>query len=159
MESQFDINDMLKDVISDVHHLKGAVSVADEDLKGLKNSVIPTLEKELRAKFTSLEKAKLETELYSKKANLLFFNIPNTNGAGEDTEATLISHLSSGGFQGLEDMIFANVHRLLTKAAVTGKLDPIIAKFVRMKDRNHVLNFKPTNGKNLSVVLHLPASM
>ncbi len=160
MESQFDnINDTLKEVISDVNHLKGAVSVMDEDLKSLKEGVIPKLETELRDKITSLEKAKLESELYSKKTNLLFFNIPNMDGAGEDTEAVLTSYLSSVGLQGLQNMTFVNVHRLPTKTAVSGKPDPIIAKFVRMKDRNHVLNFKPTNGKNLTVAPHLPASM
>ena len=61
MQSQFDnINDTLKDVISDVNHLKGAVSVMDEDLNVLKRGVIPKLETELRAKIASLDKAKLE---------------------------------------------------------------------------------------------------
>ena len=115
--------------------------------------------KEQLTRSPALEKARLEAELYSKKANLLFFNIPLASAAYmEDTEAVLRDHLATIDFPGSVALQFVNVHRLPTKNDST-RPDPIIAKFVTMKERNAVLNFKPSGDKKLSVAPHLPAAM
>ena len=55
------------------------------------------MEAYLKKKIDALEKAKLETELYSKMMNLLLFNIPPATSPTADTEAVLREYLSSVG--------------------------------------------------------------
>ena len=153
------VQESLNIVRTDVNHLKGSLAIVEGDLNTVKSKTIPELENNLKAKISALEQTRLESELYSKKTNLLFFNVPSSTAFGEeDTEATLCNHLTSLGLPDVGDLIFCNVHRLPSKTTVQGKPHPIIAKFVRMKDRNMVLNFKPDVGK-LSVAPHLPVAM
>lgn len=70
--------------------------------------------------------------MYSKKANLLFFNIPESKG--ENTEAELRKLISRSSAPDAESIDFVNVHRLPTKYGER----PIIAKFVKMKDRESI---------------------
>lgn len=147
-------------VTADVDHLKTAVNMVEDDVKEIKKDTIPKLKKELNDKIAELEKTRLTTELYSKKPNLLFFNVPMSSAANmEDTEAILRAHLDAVDFPGSDSIPFVNVHRLPTKDKESRRPDPIIAKFVMMKDRNAVLNYKPPADKKLSVAPHLPASM
>ena len=160
MDTRLDaLQHSLSVVTADVDHLKSAVQIVEDDVNVIKDKTIPELEKDLTDKIEALEKARLEAELYSKKANLLFFNIPLASAAYmEDTEAVLRDHLATIDFPGSVALQFVNVHRLPTKNDST-RPDPIIAKFVTMKERNAVLNFKPSGDKKLSVAPHLPAAM
>ena len=69
------IQQTLNTVIGDVHQFRGAVAIIEKDVNDVKSDKIK-MEANLKEKIDSLEKAKLETELYSKKMNLLLFNIP-----------------------------------------------------------------------------------
>ena len=57
---------------TDVNHLKGSLAIVEGDLNTVKSKTIPELENNLKAKISSLEQTRLESELYSKKTNLLF---------------------------------------------------------------------------------------
>ena len=161
VETRFNnLQETLKTVTSDVNHLKGAVKIVENDLRGVKVNVIPALEKKLTDKIEELEQAKLQSELYSKKQNLLFFNIATPPATGpEDAEKTLCNHLSAVGVPNVKNLLFMNVHRLPTKSANQDRPDPIIAKFARMQDRNMILSFKPVDGIKYSVSPHLPTVM
>ncbi len=152
----------LKTITDDVNHLKSTVNIVEDDLTKVKTDVIPNLENKLTARIEQLEQARLESELYSKKQNLLFFNIPPTPslpGSTEDVVLTLRRHLPDIGVPNAHDIMFINAHRLPTKSPVQGRHLPIITKFANMFDRNMVLNFRPAAKKKFSVSPHLPAVM
>ncbi len=158
-----DMRDEFKSLKHDVEELDRGLRYADEEITELKDETIPKLQKDLMDKINDLQQAKLETELYSKKCNLLFFNIPQNDH--EDCEVVLRGVLSKSDIpsQKVKDIIFANVHRLPTKSRSTDK--PIIAKFVRMCDRDLVLNGITKckdiilHDKPVLVAPHLPAPM
>ena len=138
----------------------------NHEVSEIKSKTVPNLEKELLAKITALEESKLATELYSKKNNLLFFNVPSDDG--EDTEQVLRSFLTDElDIDNGESMLFMNVHRLPSRSKETTKPYPIIAKFVLMRDRNMILNKArtkfstpgPNAGKKYAVAPNLPTEM
>ena len=159
LENRIDlIQGTLNSVVTDVNHLKSSVNIMESEVNGIKNDH-NELKKEMDAKIAALEKARLEAELYSRKSNLLFFDVPQAETVlQEDTESVMRSHLESMDFPRVERLQFINVHRLPTRSE-SRKPDPIIVKFLTMKDRNSVLNYKPTNSKKLAVAPHLPTSM
>ena len=130
----------------------------DAEVIEVREDIIPKLKEELQHSIQQLREATLAAELYSKKANLLFFNIPESKG--ENTEAELRKLISRSSAPDAEGIDFANVHRLPTKYGER----PIIAKFVKMKDRESVLTAVSRAAisfgeKKVGVAPHLPASM
>lgn len=134
----------------------------DTEVVELKEDIIPNIKTELQNSIDKLDEARLATELYSKKSNLLFFNIPSS--PAEDTEQVLRNTLAKSTLPQVKEIVFMNVHRLPSKQKVPGTYPPIIAKFVRMKDREAVLQTisKATiilGTKRVGVAPHLPAPM
>ncbi len=153
-----DMQSTISNVVKEVNDLKTCVGIQEAKLEQVEKDLIPKLENRLERQIKALEDARLQTELYSKKSNLLFFNIQQ-EGKNEDTEDVLRTHLNELGVHQADDIIFMNVHRLPTKTPTSNSPQPIIAKFLRMKDRNMILSFKPTSGNKLQVAPHLPAIM
>ena len=161
-----DIRDEIKSMKSNMSAMDKGLSMLNHEVSEIKSKTVPNLEKELLAKITALEESKLATELYSKKNNLLFFNVPSDDG--EDTEQVLRSFLTDElDIDNGESMLFMNVHRLPSRSKETTKPYPIIAKFVLMRDRNMILNKArtkfstpgPNAGKKYAVAPHLPTEM
>ena len=137
----------------------------EQELIEIKEDTLPKLKEEFQRKINDLEQARLAAELYSKKSNLLFFNIPpQTAGRNEDSEQTLRGILLQTNITDSATIQFVNVHRLPTKANPSVP-KPIIAKFVKMPDRDKVLNavnssnITAAQDKNIIAVPHLPAPM
>ncbi|XP_072016880.1 uncharacterized protein [Amphiura filiformis] len=65
-------------------------------------------------------------------------------------------------YENSETILFANCHRLPSKRSDQSKPDPIIAKFIQMKDRDHVLRLAPRLKKSASrfgISPHLPREL
>jgi len=150
------MEESIRAVAADVNHLKSGMNILESNLETVKTETIPALKKELESRIKDLEKARLESELYSKKNNLLFFDIPHQQE--EDTEKALLTHLHTIGIPDLDTSMFAVVHRLPPKQN-SNKPHPIIAKFNKIKERNRILNHKPPHGTKFAVAPHLPALM
>jgi flagellar hook-associated protein FlgK len=170
IKSRFDgltgqLNNVYKDIKSmkhDITELDNGMKSIDTDMMELKDDTLPKLEKKLGERIDQLEQTRLEAELYSKKSNLLFFNIPKTMVI-EDTELVLRSVLDNLSEVKQSDILFVNVHRLPSRAS-NNTTKPIIAKFIRMKDRDAVLTAMTqakikVDGKNIIAVPHLPQKM
>jgi hypothetical protein len=144
-------------VKQDVEHVKASVGILEENIKHVENTVVPKLEKELRSKIHELEQAKLESELYSRKSNLLFFNVPATAlETNLNTESVLRDYLNNTmKIPNVDAILFNNVHRLPSK----NKTKPVIAKFVRMVDRDRILNYVSPDRTKFGIAPHLPAVM
>ena len=168
MQTRFDglerqlskVNEDIKTIKHDISELDSGLKYVDAEMHEIKEDIVPKLERELLAKIDDLNKSKLQAELYSKKSNLLFFNIPQS--LNEDTEVALRSVLDSTPIK-QADILFANVHRLPTKAS-SNIPNPIIAKFIKMKDRDAVLDAViraeiKVDSKKIIAAPHLPASM
>lgn len=158
-----DVKEEIKAMKSDIDEMERGMKYLEEDMIEMKEDTIPKLRDELKCKIAEMEKARVEAELYSKKANLLFFNIPSTDRSSEDSEAVLRDILSRTNIPDSTTIQFANVHRLPTKGN-TNFPKPIIAKFIKMRDRDLVLkaiiNAQITiKDRKVSVAPHLPASM
>ena len=174
MKSQFAaLSSQINDVKQETKSLKGNIVELDKgmaflnkEITVMKSETVPNIEKELSAKINALEESRLATELYSKKNNLLFFNIPKTS-EDEDTEEVLRTLLSDElDIDNAEDIVFMNVHCLPLKVKRDNVPIPIIAKFVSMRDRNSILSQARTkfstprsNVKKYAVAPHLPAKM
>ena len=146
---------------TEVTDLAQSVNYLDNEVTAIRDETLPTLRQELKREINNLRKARLTAELYSRKANLLFHNIPEQ--PGEDTEIILRSFLKDFlKYDGHHRVIFANVHRLPSKTPDSAKSSPIIAKFVQMKDRNDILgmatNLKGTK-QRFGISQHLPPEM
>jgi len=133
----------------------------DEEVKALKEDTVLKLKVELNKKIEALENARLEAELYSKKTNLLFFNIPEK--PLEDAEKVILDILKKTNITDPDNIQFVNVHRLPTRAASSAP-HPVIAKFVKMRDRDAVLHSVNRSNINLAgnkvfVAPHLPTSL
>lgn len=145
---------------TDVTDLSLSVDHLDNDLQVMKNETIPKLKKKLEDDIQSLKQQRLSNELYSKKYNLLFYGIRETDG--ENTEQKLRNFLRAE--MGLDDngFLFANVHRLPSRIPNKDKPATIIAKFAQMGIRNLVLN-SATRLKNATqkygISPHLPKEM
>ena len=105
------------------------------------------MKEELQQSIHQLREANLAAELYSKKANLLFFNIPEQKG--EDTEEVFSNNfmLSKSSATNTAQIALVNVHRL-----PSGRPDNerrIIVKFIAMKDRENIL--KIIGGVSISI--------
>ena len=134
----------------------------DNEVSVIKVDIIPNLKAELQTSIADLQEAKLSAELYSKKSNLLFFNIPQSTG--EDTEQVLRKVISKSTVPNPDSVIFMNVHRLPSRQSSGDQPAPIIGKFVRMKDRDNILNTISKAAiiigtKRVGVAPHLPAPM
>ena len=152
------MENLITSVVDDVAHLKSGMNILESNINSVKNVTIPELKSELEDRIKDLEKARLEAEIYTKKNNLLFFNIPQQYG--ENTEETLLNHLQTVGVPDLENNnLFAVVHRLPPRQAKADHPHPIIAKFHKLKDRNRILSYKPPAGVKYAVAPHLPAQM
>jgi len=157
------VNEDISEIKKDVSDLDTNLQSLDTDIVEIKEETIPALKAELQAEIAELRKTQLETEMYSKRSNLLFFNISSQGAVkNEDTELALRSILDN--IMDQSKIIIANCHRLPSKGGNKGPV-PIIAKFVQMKDRNAVLeavtrtNFKLDAGRTLIAVPHLPAEI
>jgi hypothetical protein len=88
LDSHFrEIKDDVKQIKSDIIDLNKGLSSLNEDVEVIQNNTIPELAKDLKDKISALEQSRLEMELYSRKNNLLFFNIPSTTE--ENTEQVI----------------------------------------------------------------------
>ncbi len=166
LNSQFsEFKEEIKQVTTKVNELTEGLSYLTKDVDQLKTETIPDLEKKLEERIKAVEQRCLQQELYSRKTNLLFFNIPETDG--EDCETVVrqfITHeldIADGG-----NMSFVNVHRLPTRSDGQ-RPKPIVVKFVSMRDRDVVLKnariklprSRAGADKKYAVAPHLPAEM
>ena len=86
-----------------------------------------------------MKESKLVTELYSKKNNLLFFNVLFHDD--EDTEHVLSSFLTDElDMDNGESTLIMNVHRLSFRSKEIKNPHPNIAEFVSMCEWNNILN-------------------
>ena len=89
-----------------------------------------------------VEDRHLYLEAYSRRENLKFENIPENVESGEDTELVLRSFLERDlGYVDAASVEIQRVHRLGRKKE--GKLQPILARFLRSKDCQSMLALGP----------------
>jgi len=156
----------IQTVKTDVNELKASQNFLSSEVDKINKETIPSVKKELKSRIAELEKVNLEQELYSKKSNLLFFNITQTSKY-EDTELVVRKFIAEKLDLDANNMPFMNSHRLPSRDKKADATDPIIVKFVTMKDRNSVLTASRTmlsnatnaKGKNYAVAPHLPKVM
>ena len=157
-----DVKSELSEIRTEVADLKLSLEHVDNEVETIRDETIPTLRKDLMKEIKTLKDQRLEAELYSKKANLLFYGIEETHG--EDCESTIRNFLKTElRHEQADTMLFVNTHRLPTRAT-NGKPKPIIVKFVQMKDRDSVLGraFNLRNSKTskkFGISPHLPKEM
>jgi hypothetical protein len=151
------VSDKLDSMKEELTVVKASVGILEDNIKHIENTIVPKLEKELRSKIHELEQAKLESELYSRKSNLLFFNVPATAlETNLNTESVLRDYLNNTmKIPNVDAILFNNVHRLPSK----NKTKPVIAKFVRMVDRDRILNYVSPDRTKFGIAPHLPAVM
>ena len=65
----------IAEIKSDVADLKLSLDSVDNEIRVVKEETVPELENKLTAEIEKLRKQRLEADLYSKKANLLFYGI------------------------------------------------------------------------------------
>ena len=122
---------------------------------------MPDLREELMSEIKNLSDQRIATELYSKRANLLFYGIPETKD--EDSEVVIKGFIKKHLDIVPNDILFANVHRLPTRTtSKDARPKPIIAKFVQMKDRELILSAAPrlrNSTMKFGISPHLPSCM
>ena len=108
-----------------------------------------------------LKRQRLEAEIYSKKTNLLFYGIPQK--PDEDSEAVIREFMKDHlQHEKSATMLFANCHRLPSKRSDRAHPNPIIVKFIQIKDRDSVLRLAPrlkNAPTKFGISPHLPKEM
>jgi hypothetical protein len=146
---------------TDVTDLKLSLDFVDNEVRVIKDETVPELRSKLMSEIEALRKQRLEAELYSKKSNLLIYGIQQRGD--EDCESVIRNFLKVElKHERAETMLFANCHRLPSKRGNQAHPDPIIVKFIQMKDRDSVLRLAyrlKNSTSKFGISPHLPKEM
>ena len=142
--------DSLRDETNAMHRKISDIETSLKDTSdralNIENNEIPKLRKEQQASEASLKKKILQMEIYLRKPNLLFYGVPQHKE--ENVYVKLKKVFIDLGIPSDEAnrILITNAHRLPRKSreTVAGAApelgpDPIIAKFVIMRDRQRIL--------------------
>lgn len=157
------MTEQMAELKTDVADLKLSLDCLDQEVRVLRDETIPVLRKGLMKEIEDLRKQRLLAELYSKKANLLFYGI-DKRSADEDCEAVIREFLKKElKLADAESFLFANCHRLPSSHARSGLApDPIIVKFIKMKERDLVQHSAPRlkqSKHKFGISPHIPREM
>ena len=105
----------------------------------LKKNKLPTLETKLMKEIDSLKDKLVASEIYQRKANLLFYGLPQKSN--ENVDQVLREAFVSLGLsrEDAKSVSIINLHRLPKRNDTNNAPPAIIAKFVYMADRNRIL--------------------
>ena len=113
-------------------------------------------ENKLKEEIGMLKERNLDMERHNRKYNLLFYGIPESRDENiYETVKTFLQEEAKIPKERVEQMIFANIHRIPKKGAGP---KPIIVRFVQWTDRDLVLNqvFKGALPQNKNILTDLP---
>lgn len=162
-------DDMIVQTNERVGEIETSLQFMSDKIDDFKNN--DDIIKQLTDRISKLEEQSLYQESRSRKYNLLFYGIPERISKGgpeteEKTEELLRAFIHSEmgiDKDTLSEITIANAHRIpkRKKLMVNGATtpNPIIAKFVRFRDRNFILGNAKNINKNrkISVRTDLPA--
>jgi hypothetical protein len=154
MKKEFE--DSMTDILESVKYNAEEVEQNKSEIKEVRDEM-ESVRREFEKKFR-------RQEVYLRRANLLIYGIPQIN----DTDAAARKVFRSIGVEAVETIDFVNVHRLprhnTDPTRASHALGPIIVKFVKMADRQRILdasykNFKMLKETRISIRTDLPVDM
>ena len=135
-------------ISSKLDDLEAKVEFNACQIKDIEKKELPKLKSNIELSVSKLEEKLLSMEIYNRKPNLLFYGIAESKG--EDVFSVLRAALVTLGVseQYASKIGFVNAHRLPRRnsdgnsgsATPSTAPLPIIAKFVTMMDRDHVMS-------------------
>ena len=95
-----------------VNEIEGAVAFNSEKVKEIEKDIIPKVKEDLETKIADLQNQLMAMEIYNRRANLLFYGIPEVNN--EDVCKVVRNFIVNLGISEDEanNMAFVNAHRL-----------------------------------------------
>ncbi|XP_072179985.1 uncharacterized protein [Diadema setosum] len=146
-----DLSEMKNDVAAmkvTINDLETSASDTSTRISTLESEKIPEIEHSIDSLRMELEDKLVAQEIHLRKQNLLFYGIPSQ--PNEDVHEVLtdtVSKLLDISTEEATGIPYVNIHRLPRKrstnqagnSSTTDAPDPIIARFVRMSDRDRIL--------------------
>ena len=142
------ICDKVDAVINELTDLSKRVSSVESTVDELEEKMASG-DQRLQKEIDELKNKLLLSEVYSRRANLLVYGVADEIMDLDSTCRKIFKEKLQMGSEVVNRMLFVNIHRL-PRFHQSEKPKPIIIKFVRMTDRETVMNAVFSMGKDLS---------